>query len=49
VKLEAETLTFGNRRTHRIHLDAFVTFLHAIGWKRIPKLPRGLAAVAARR
>jgi hypothetical protein len=36
VKLEAETLAINGRRTHRIHLDGFVTFLTAIGWKHLP-------------
>lgn len=42
VKLEAETLTINGRRSHRIHLDHFRTFLRAIGWMRIPRLPRSL-------
>jgi hypothetical protein len=40
VRLEAETLTINGRRTHRVHLDAFIRFLRAIGWKRIPSHPR---------
>lgn len=36
VRLEAESLDLGSRRVHRIHLDAFITFLKAIGWKRLP-------------
>ena len=47
VKLEAETLTLNGRTTHRIHLDSFVTFLIAIGWKRLPAHPTGLRASAA--
>jgi hypothetical protein len=39
VKLEAETLKINNRRIHRIHLDKFIDFLRAVGWKRIPKSP----------
>ena len=39
VRLEAESLDVGRRRIHRIHLDHFITFLRAIGWKRIPKHP----------
>jgi hypothetical protein len=39
VKLQAETLTLNGRRVHRIHLDDFITFLGAIGWKRIPPHP----------
>lgn len=41
VKLEAETLTLKGRRIHRIHLDAFVSFLRAIGWQRLPKRASG--------
>jgi hypothetical protein len=41
VKLEAETMTLNGRRVHRIHLDHFITFLVAIGWKRIPSAPAG--------
>jgi hypothetical protein len=37
VKLEAETITVRGRRCHRIHLDRFVDFLKAIGWKRLPR------------
>ena len=37
VHLGAETVTLNRRRIHRIHLDDFVTFLQAIGWKRIPR------------
>lgn len=44
VKLEAETLTVNNRRTHRIYLDAFRAFLKAIGWRRLPKGPRDASA-----
>lgn len=36
VKLQAETLTLNGRRIHRVHLDAFVSFLKAIGWRRLP-------------
>jgi len=36
VKLEAETPVINGRRMHRIHLDSFVTFLTAIGWKHLP-------------
>jgi hypothetical protein len=39
VKLRAETMTLNGRRVHRIHLDHFITFLAAIGWKRIPPPP----------
>lgn len=39
VRLEAETLSINGRTTHRIHLDSFVTFLRAIGWKRLPRQP----------
>jgi hypothetical protein len=38
VQLAAETLTIGSRRTHRIHVDQFVRFLDAIGWKRMPAI-----------
>jgi hypothetical protein len=40
VRLRAETMVFSGRRTHRIHLDEFIDFLGAIGWKRIPRHPR---------
>jgi len=40
VRLKAESLTFNGRRTHRIHLDDFIAFLQAIGWRRIPRHPR---------
>jgi hypothetical protein len=40
VKLDAEILTMNGRRSHRVHLDAFIVFLTAIGWKRIPPRPR---------
>jgi hypothetical protein len=43
VRLEAETLMLNGRRINRIHLDRFVLFLAAIGWKRIPKYPRRVA------
>ena len=43
VRLDAETLDLNGRRLHRIHLDRFVAFLVAIGWKRIPKHPRRAA------
>lgn len=39
VKLEAETLSINGRNVHRIHVDAFVTFLKAIGWKHLPTVP----------
>jgi hypothetical protein len=43
VRLEAETVTVGRRRQHRIHLDKFIEFLRAINWKRLPdwELARG--------
>jgi hypothetical protein len=37
VKLEAETLASNGRNLHRVHTDCFVTFLKAIGWKRLPR------------
>jgi len=37
VRLQAERLVVNDRRTYRIHLDQFVTFLEAIGWERIPR------------
>jgi hypothetical protein len=43
VRLEAETLMLNGRRINRIHLDRFVVFLAAIGWKRIPRHPRRVA------
>ena len=39
VKLDAETLALNHQPIHRIHLDSFVTFLRAIGWKRLPQIP----------
>jgi hypothetical protein len=36
VKLEAETVTTGARRIHRVHVDKFADFLSAIGWTRLP-------------
>jgi hypothetical protein len=44
VKLEAETLTINGRKVHRIHHDRFRAFCQAIGWARIPTLPRSDAA-----
>jgi hypothetical protein len=35
VRLPAEAIG-GERRTLRIHYAQFVTFLHAIGWRRLP-------------
>jgi hypothetical protein len=44
VKLDAETLAVDDRRkTHRIYLDSFITFLMAIGWKRLPRPGAGSA------
>jgi len=40
LRLKAETIVLNGRRTHRIHLDEFIEFLRAIGWKRIPAHPR---------
>lgn len=40
VRLKAETMVIGRRRTHRVHLDDFIDFLRHIGWKRIPRHPR---------
>lgn len=41
VKLEAEILAVSRRRRMiRIHLDRFVVFLIAIGWRRLPTIPR---------
>jgi len=40
VTLKAETMTINGRRQHRVHLDQFIVFLTAIGWKRIPPRPR---------
>jgi len=45
VRLEAETLTVNGRRLHRIHLDEFIRFLKAYGWKRVPRHPREPAGV----
>jgi hypothetical protein len=39
VKLEAETIVSGHRRTYRIHVEQFIDFLQQIGWKRLPMLP----------
>lgn len=36
VQLEAETIVICGRRRHRVHRDAFVRFLRAIGWQRLP-------------
>ena len=36
VMLEAESLSINGRPVHRVHLHHFVTFLKAIGWKRLP-------------
>lgn len=38
VKLEAEIVPSGSRRSYRIHADKFIDFLTAIGWKRMPIL-----------
>jgi len=47
VQLEAEVLTFGSRRRiYRIHRDAFLDFLRAIGWSRLPALPLPLVLPA---
>jgi hypothetical protein len=40
LKLEAETARTGPRRSYRIYRDAFIAFLTAIGWKRIPGAAR---------
>lgn len=47
VRLEAESITVNGRHMYRIHEDAFVTFLRAIGSKRLPagSSPSGLASV----
>jgi hypothetical protein len=47
VKLEAETITLNRRRVHRIHLDAFIAFLRAIGWRRLPRSPRAFPRATA--
>jgi hypothetical protein len=44
VKLEAETVAIGSRRTYRIHGDHWIAFLQALGWKRLPVLPLDAAA-----
>lgn len=44
VKLEAETLAIGSRRTYRIHADHWLAFLQALGWKRMPLLDLGESA-----
>jgi hypothetical protein len=44
VKLEAETLIINGRKVHRIHHDRFRAFCQALGWARIPTLPRSDAA-----
>jgi hypothetical protein len=40
VFLEAESVVVNRRTVHRIYLDRFAEFLTAIGWSRIPRLPR---------
>lgn len=41
VTLDAEVLVLSaHRRLYRVHLDQFIVFLRAIGWRRIPALPR---------
>lgn len=42
--LEAEDVTINGKRVLRIHLDRFVAYLRAIGWKRLPKRPGAVAA-----
>jgi hypothetical protein len=36
VKLDVETIRFGNRVSYRVYPDQFGAFLRAIGWSRIP-------------
>jgi hypothetical protein len=48
VQLEAETITINGRRVHRIHLDHFIAFLQAIGWRRVPRRPHAPSADANR-
>jgi hypothetical protein len=47
VKLEAEILPLSRRRVIRIHVDRFIVFLTAIGFKRVPTVPRPLAVRAS--
>lgn len=37
VKLEAEQIVVHNRMHYRVHEGHFITFLRAIGWKRLPR------------
>ncbi len=48
VTLDAETLTFNNRRTYRIHVDKFSEFLQAIGWKHLPHRTTATSAAPQR-
>jgi hypothetical protein len=46
IRLEAEGVRVNGRQLRRVHLDAFIAFLHAIGWRRVPRSPRLHAALA---
>lgn len=43
VKLEAEILVLNGRTHHRIYEQDFITFLKAIGWKRLPRRSASLS------
>lgn len=38
-QLQAEDVRVNGKRLIRVHLDAFVAYLRAIGWKRLPRVP----------
>lgn len=38
-QLQAEDVRVNGKRLIRIHLVDFVTYLRAIGWKRLPRVP----------
>jgi hypothetical protein len=44
VKLRAERLGLNGRTIYRVHLDQFIVFLVAIGWRRVPPHPSQRAA-----
>jgi excisionase family DNA binding protein len=39
-QLEAEDVVINGRRIIRIHLDCFIAYLRAIGWRHLPRPPR---------
>jgi hypothetical protein len=46
VRLGAETIVVNRRKLHRVHLDSFIEFLRAIGWRRVPRHPRDAQSAA---